>query len=95
MDQKVDVKIRYALIKSVAQTSLKHLTIRDMCHLAKVSKSGYYAWIKNEPARRLREERDRLDFLLIKEAYEYKGYDKGSRGIHMRLLRMGHRLHRK
>lgn len=66
-----------------------------MCHLAKVSKSGYYAWIKNADARCKREEKDYLDFLLIQEAYKFKGYDKGSRGIHMRLLRMGHRMNRK
>ena len=36
-----------------------------------------------------KEEQDRKDFELILEAYNFKGYDKGRRGIHMRLLHMG------
>ena len=36
--------------------------------------------------RRTREDADRRDFDLILEAYRYRGYDKGARGIHMRLL---------
>lgn len=46
-------------------------------------------------ARNMREQKDRADFNLIMEAYEFKGYDKGSRGIHMRLLHMGIRMNRK
>ena len=34
------------------------------------------------------EERDRKDFELILIAYQYRGYDKGARGIYMRLLHM-------
>lgn len=36
-----------------------------------------------------KEEQDLKDFELILEAYNFKGYDKGRRGIHMRLLHMG------
>ena len=36
-----------------------------------------------------KEEQDRKDFELILESYKFKGYDKGRRGIHMRLLHMG------
>ena len=39
--------------------------------------------------------RDLRDFLLIKEAYAFRGYDKGVMGIHMRLLRMGVRMNHK
>ena len=42
-----------------------------------------------------REARDQADFDLILEAYKYRGYDKGSRGIHMRLLHTGIRMNRK
>jgi len=38
---------------------------------------------------------DLRDFLLVKEAYEFRGYDKGVMGIHMRLLRMGVRMNHK
>lgn len=37
----------------------------------------------------LKEIQDQKDFDLIMEAYNFKGYDKGRRGIHMRLLHMG------
>lgn len=42
-----------------------------------------------------KEEQDQRDFNLILEAYRYKGYDKGSRGIQMRLLHMGIKMSRK
>ena len=38
---------------------------------------------------------DQKDFELILEAYKYRGYDKGSRGIKMRLLHMGINMNRK
>lgn len=46
---------------------------------------------KNDPSSfyNKKEEQDRKDFELILEAYNFKGYDKGRRGIHMRLLHMG------
>lgn len=42
-----------------------------------------------------REEKDREDFRLILTAYRYRGYDKGVRGIYMRLLHMGIRMNKK
>lgn len=46
---------------------------------------------KNDPSSfyNKKDEQDRKDFELILEAYNFKGYDKGRRGIHMRLLHMG------
>lgn len=41
------------------------------------------------PRREERETKDRQDFLLVLQAYQFRGYDKGVRGIHMRLLHMG------
>lgn len=38
---------------------------------------------------------DQKDFELILEAYKYRGYDKGPRGIKMRLLHMGINMNRK
>ena len=59
-----------------------------MCQLGRVSRSGYYAW-KSARSRRLeREKKDEKDFALILSAYEYRGYAKGARAIHMRLLHM-------
>ena len=42
-----------------------------------------------------REANDRKDFGDILTAYRYRGYDKGVRGIYMRLLHMGIRMNKK
>jgi transposase InsO family protein len=41
------------------------------------------------PARQKREDHDQADFALILEAYRFRGYAKGARSIHMRLLHVG------
>ena len=53
---------------------------------------GYYNWVRSERARETREQRDRADFEWILEAYRFRSYAKGARGIHMRLLHMGVRM---
>ena len=63
-----------------------------MCELAGVSRSGYYNWVRCEHIRERRELQDKADYALILEAYRFRGYDKGARGIHMRLLHMGIRM---
>ena len=65
------------------------LTVSAMCEIAGVSRSGYYRWEAASETREKREMRDRADFALILEAYKYRGYKKGVRSIHMRLLHMG------
>jgi len=42
-----------------------------------------------------REQNDLRDFEKIKKAYEFRGYNKGYRGICMRLLRMGIKMNHK
>ena len=42
-----------------------------------------------------REEKDRSDFRTILTAYQFRGYDKGVRGIYMRLLHTGIRMNKK
>lgn len=64
------------------------LTATMLCDIAKVSRSGYYNWIKSENNRIKKEERDRKNFEIILEVYKYRGYDKGARGIYMRLLHL-------
>ena len=64
--------------------------------MAGVSRSGYYRWINTADLRAQRELDDLRDFARIKEAYDYRGYAKGYRGICMRLRRMGiHMNHKK
>lgn len=42
-----------------------------------------------------KEMQDQEDFALILKAYQFRGYDKGQRGIRMRLLHMGVNFNRK
>lgn len=65
------------------------MSIKELCSLAGVSRSGYYNWLASLPNKKLREDRDRAAFALILEAYNYRGYAKGARSIHMRLLHIG------
>ena len=57
-----------------------------------IARSGYYRWINTREKRVLREQADREAFRLILEAYQYRGYQKGVRSIHMRLLHTGIRM---
>lgn len=64
------------------------LSVKMLCEIANVSRSGYYNWVSSDKNRYLKEEKDRKDFEIILIAYNYKGYNKGARGIYMRLLHM-------
>ena len=77
---------RYAFIRRNASSPANILTIKDMCEIAGVSRSGYYRWLNAEADREERENQDRRDFILIRNAYAYRGYKKGARSIYMRLL---------
>lgn len=62
-----------------------------MCKLARVSRSGYYRWLKNEN----RKPRDYDSYLLIKEIFD-KGKGKyGWRSIQMKLLEKGIKMNHK
>jgi transposase InsO family protein len=71
------------------------LNISWLCETANVSRSGYYRWLNTKDYKNVKEEQDKNDFELILEAYKFRGYDKGSRGIYMRLLHQGIRMNRK
>lgn len=66
-----------------------------MCELAGVSRSGYYNWKQHASSRLKKEAQDQIDFALILNAYNYRGYAKGARGIYMRLLHQGIRMNLK
>ena len=68
------------------------LTVSMLCDIAQVSRSGYYNWVKSEDIRIQKENKDRKDFEIILEAYQYRGYAKGARGIYMRLLHMNEKI---
>ena len=71
------------------------MTISWLCEEAGVSRSGYYAWVDRTKQPNKRELQDQADFDLILEAYSYRGYDKGSRGVQMRLAHTGTIMNRK
>ena len=65
--------------KIINQTIVKDsnkLNVTLLCEIADVSRSGYYAWIKAEGKRKVREEKDRIDFELILTAYNKRDYTK-------------------
>jgi transposase InsO family protein len=80
--------VKYAVIQEVTARDNNLLTISTLCELAGVSRSGYYKWVGNENIRKQQQADDEHDFSLILEAYKFRGYAKGQRGIHMRLLHM-------
>jgi transposase InsO family protein len=78
---------KYEIIYEMLSRDGNQMNIVHLCKIAGVSRSGYYSWRKAEPARLEREAHDRADFEEILKAYRHRGYDKGGRGIYMRLLR--------
>ena len=79
---------KFAIIHDIINTPGNVLRIDELCKTAGVSRSGYYNWLKSEDKRKEKDMQDRKDFELILEAFKHRGYDKGIRGIHMRLLHM-------
>ena len=65
----------------------RRLDIQYMCQVAQVSRSGYYAYCKRIQIVCLKDLQDKIDFAYIKEAFNYRGFDKGARQIKMRLMR--------
>jgi transposase InsO family protein len=79
--------VKYQIIREMVEHDNNLLNIEWLCEIAGVSRSGYYRWLKAEPTRNERDECDKADYELILKAYKHRGYDKGARGINMRLLR--------
>lgn len=77
---------RFGIIYEIMHREDNVLTVKDLCEMAQVSRSGYYNWLKSENKRKEKEEQDRIDFEYILEAYRYRGYCKGAKSIKMRLL---------
>jgi len=79
---------KFEVIYEIVSAEDNVLQIKDLCAIAGVSRSGYYNWVNSEEKRKESEEQDRKDFDLILEAYMFRGYDKGVKGIKMRLLHL-------
>lgn len=81
-------KNKFEIIHETIQKSNNQLSVKMLCEIAGVSRSGYYNWIKAEKIRLKKEEQDRKDFELVLLAYNHRGYDKGAKGIYMQLIHM-------
>ena len=84
-------EVKYQLISNAIRQDNNLLCISTLCEMAGVSRSGYYNWVGRESARQERQRKDDKDFALVLDAYQFRGYSKGARSIHMRLLHMGRR----
>ena len=91
----VPTRKRYEIISQTIKNDNNELNITLLCKIAQVSRSGYYEFIKRQNEDNPIEQKDRKDFELILDAYNYRGYKKGSRSIHMRLLHNGTPMNRK
>ena len=77
---------KFEIIYEVMSKGNNQLSASMLCDIAGVSRSGYYRWVGAAEQRLLQEEKDRADFEIILEAYNHRGYDKGAKGIYMRLI---------
>ena len=68
----------------IRKFQLKRFTAH-LCKVAKVHRSGYYAWLEKSEIHAIREENDYQDYLLLKCVYDaFKG-KIGYRGLYMAL----------
>ena len=86
---------KFKIIQQMTQKDNNLLNISWLCECAGVSRSGYYNWISSKKSRNIKDEHDKNDFEIILAAYQFRGYDKGKRGIYMRLLNLGIRMNQK
>jgi len=89
----IPASAKYSIIQEMTQRDNNLLNIVWLCDAAGVSRSGYYHYLKTGELRRQREDNDMHDFLDIAEAFKFRGYAKGARGIYMRLLHMKPPVH--
>jgi putative transposase len=95
MEAQAKPEEKFKIIQQMTQQDNNILNISWLCECASVSRSGYYNWISSKEARNKKDEQDKKDFEIILDAYQFRGYDKGKRGIYMRLLNMGIRMNQK
>lgn len=79
---------KFEIIHETIQKSNNQLSVKMLCEIAGVSRSGYYNWVNAANKRIEKELQDRADFEVILAAYNHRGYDKGAKGIYMQLVHM-------
>lgn len=78
----------FEIIYNTMQQNHSTMSVKTLCAMAGVSRSGYYDWLKATSSRELRKQQDRNNFELILTTYKMHGYSKGAKGIYMALLHM-------
>lgn len=61
------------------QQSHNTMSVKTLCTMSGVSRSGYYAWVKSAPESELRKQQDCEDFELILAAYKCMVTPKGQK----------------
>ena len=82
-------QMKFEIIYSTINKECNVLSVSRLREIANVSRSGYYSWVNSFSQRERREAKDKADFDLVLKAYKFRGYAKGARSIHMRLLHVG------
>lgn len=59
-----DSSFIFETIDQTIKTYQTSLSGKELCQIAGVSRSGYYAWVKAAPVREQQEKQDRKDFDL-------------------------------
>ncbi|MBM7647075.1 transposase InsO family protein [Scopulibacillus daqui] len=75
-------KIYQLIFETIEQNQFKRMT-KYFCDLLKVSRSGYYSYLKLSADREAREQLDLAAKETILKAFNRRGYKKGSRSIKM------------
>lgn len=83
---KIPVKEKYKIIQTALSSLKNHLSVSMMCKELKVSRLGFYNYLHCQKHPTIKEIRDEEDYILIKQAYDYKNHHKGARQIKMTLL---------
>ena len=60
-----DSSFKFSIIRDTSIEKANILTISELCEIAGVSRSGYYAWLSCEQKRAAREAQDAADFQQI------------------------------
>lgn len=77
----------YKIIKELVDEYGEIISIKYLCEIAEVSRSGYYNYFSKKSIynRMLKEEKDLKDREMILDAFNRHGYKKGAKGIKMTL----------
>ena len=74
---------KFEIIHETINKANNTLSVKMLCEIAGVSRSGYYNWVHSADKRAEKEAQDRADFELVLAAYSFRGYHKGAQTIYI------------